>query len=151
MTKEESIKNKLSESFKFLIDKGFQIRSFEYYPTSFGDWSMIFQSPTILIQVYSDRGDVNIIFSQPNEERWFGLSTIIFFSNKREKTIELHQGSLSDINGQIEKQAETLFENYENILNVMGENFQINFDRLLETEKDLLDIYKKKFREKDNN
>lgn len=149
MTKEESIKNELKKSFKFLLDKGFQIKSFEYYSTSFGDWSTLFQSPTILIRVYSDRGDVNIIFSQPNEERWFGLSTIIFFSSKREKILELYQGSLSDRKGQIEKQAEILFENYTNILSVMGENFQINYDKLLEAEKDLLDIYKKKFRERD--
>ena len=123
---EQLIHGKIERHFKFLLDRGFRIRSVKYYPQYMGNWIARLESQECLIDITNDRGEITLSVGPKNEEKelmWFGLKTIVFYLSKGKKLISSYEGELREKDKQFERLVEILVEYIDEIVLIMGKDF----------------------------
>jgi hypothetical protein len=93
-----SIAKDVKRHFAFLYDKGFEIRSTEYSPQYFGNWVVVFESPTCVIFITSDRNHILLEFSSKkdlNVRNRMTIEEIIYSISKGKIIVEPFKGNLA--------------------------------------------------------
>jgi hypothetical protein len=155
MADRESIKANLENHFRFLQNKGFQFDSFEYRQQSFGCWEITFKAKKCILQVYRERyNDINIVFKSaenPEENKWFGLGTLVYFISGGKNFIGLFEGKWIDTDGQIKRFINILNIYLDDILNLFENNFAQTSKAIEEMSKPLFELNMAEYRKREEN
>jgi hypothetical protein len=124
---ESLISKDIENHFGFLFDHGFRIRSVKYFPQHMGNWIAILNSPECQIKISRDRGEIRLSLgshSEETEQMWFGLRTVIFYLSKGKNYISIYEGELREKDKQFERLAKILAEYIDNVISIMGRDFE---------------------------
>ncbi len=126
MNDPESIKKLVESTFDFIFEKGFKTVSFAYFPKSFGDWKMTFQSEICVMEIGTTQQEVDIGFMplNANINKGFGVHTLVYFLSDGKKFLGNYEGDLSNQKDQLERLADLLKEYFESILAIMNDASQ---------------------------
>jgi hypothetical protein len=140
---ERIISGKIEQHFKFLFDRGFHIRSVKYYPQHMGNWIVILESQVCLINVTHDRGEITLSLAPNHGEKdqmWFGLRTIVFYLSEGKTYVNVFDGELREKDMQFERLTKILAEYIDEIMLVMGKDFEKHRSKLQAAKKQVLGL-----------
>jgi hypothetical protein len=82
--------------FGFLLDQDYQIQSVRFLE-AFGDWDVTLESSKSLIEIYTDRSQIMVVFIPDKADRklLFSLEAIIYFLSKGQNFIGHFDGNLA--------------------------------------------------------
>jgi hypothetical protein len=120
--------------FGFLLNGGYKIREFHYFPESFGNWEAQLESPNCLIIISSDRNAILLSFAslKANINYQIGIEPMIYFLSREERFIGNFEGNLfRGKKKQFERMANLLKEYIGQITPYFGDNFENHKNELL--------------------
>jgi hypothetical protein len=129
--------------FGFLFDKGFEVRNSEELPM--GDWRIVLASSDICIIIYSDEGEVNLMFSPVQEtdaRSHIGLGTMIYYLSHGEIYIGKYKRYLfNNRKKRFEILANLLRKYLDQIIPYFGNNFENYQHELVLAKQKYIDIF----------
>ena len=142
---ELQISKKIENHFGFLFDHGFRIRSVKYFPQHMGNWIAMLESQDCLIDITSDRGEILLSFGSKNYETqdlmWFDINTVVFYLSNGQVIIDKFEGQLMEKDKQFQRLANILKTYLNQIIAIMGSDFEKHKTNLLQARKVLRDLY----------
>lgn len=132
--------------FKFLFEKGYQIQHFNKLPM--GDWQVTLALDNCAIVIYTDRGEVDLVFSPVNSDGNYrvGITGMIYFlSNGQNYVVKFKRNLFDTQNKQFERLATLLNEYIDRITPYFGEDFEKYKQELMIVQQKCLAIYMEKY------
>jgi hypothetical protein len=123
--------------FEFLDNIEYKIIDAVKYPKAFGNWKVVFESPYCIMEIYSDRNEINLIFSPIiDRNSRIEIRSMIFFLSQEQNFIGSYRGNLFwGKSKQYERLAKLLEEYINQITPFFGENFEKYKDDLFLAQK----------------
>ncbi len=138
----ESISREIEYYFQFLLDRGYKVYDIKELPM--GNWQVIFALNDCAIVIYSDRDDVDILFSpiDSNFDYRVGLSTMIYFLTNGQVFVGRSKKSFFNTRKKsFEKLSNLLKEYIDRIIPYFGRDYEKYKHELMLTQQKHLDIY----------
>ena len=132
--------------FKFLFDKGYQIQHIKKLPM--GDWQVTLSLDNCAIVIYTDRGEMDLVFSPVNSDGNYrvGITGMVYFLSYGQNYIGKFKRNFFDTQKkQFERLATLLNEYIDQITPYFGEDFEKYKQELILVQQKCLAIYMDKY------
>jgi hypothetical protein len=126
--------------FGFLFERGFRIRSIRH---DAGSWIVGLESQDILIDITNDRGEILLSAGnrdckekdEKDEMCFFDIGTLVFYISEGKIFVESFSGDLREKDKQFQRLAKILADYIDEIIVIVGKDFEKHKVNLLQTRK----------------
>jgi hypothetical protein len=91
------IERDIHRYFRFLFDKGYELREAHYHEDAFGNWEVTLEYQDKALEIYMDRLELMVAFRPKNLDRKIeiGIEPMIFYLSNERSFIPPYEGNLS--------------------------------------------------------